>query len=100
MNLSSTLGLIGSARRRHRVGFKETLDQYLNKLRGKQIVQRIGATRRYEVMPSGLRAIAGLVVLREKPSNRCSRPLRTSTPLAEDKTHDPSIATTRIREPP
>ena len=38
----------------------------LKKLRGKQIVQRIGATRHYEVMPSGLRAITALLVLREK----------------------------------
>ncbi len=38
----------------------------LKKLRGKQIVQRIGATRRYEAMPSGLRAITALLVLREK----------------------------------
>jgi hypothetical protein len=38
----------------------------LKKLRGKQIVQRIGSTRRYEVIPSGLRAIAALLVLREK----------------------------------
>ena len=38
----------------------------LKKLRGKQIVRRIGATRRYEVMPSGLLAITALLVLREK----------------------------------
>ncbi len=36
------------------------------KLRGKPVVQRIGATRRYQVMPSGLRAITALLVLREK----------------------------------
>jgi hypothetical protein len=38
----------------------------LKKLRGKQIVQRIGATRRYEPISSGLRAITALLVLREK----------------------------------
>jgi hypothetical protein len=38
----------------------------LKKLRGKQIVQRIGATRRYEAIPSGLRAITALLVLRDK----------------------------------
>jgi hypothetical protein len=38
----------------------------LKKLRGQQIVQRIGSTRRYDVVPSGLRAIAALLVLREK----------------------------------
>ena len=38
----------------------------LKKLRGKQIVHRISATRRYQVIPSGLRAITALLVLREK----------------------------------
>ena len=38
----------------------------LKKLRGKDVVQRIGSTRRYEVMPSGLRAITALLVLQEK----------------------------------
>src|ERR1700688_2482651 len=38
----------------------------LKKLRGKQIVQRIGSTRRYEPVPSGLRAITALLVLRDK----------------------------------
>src|SRR5271167_3710468 len=38
----------------------------LKKLRGKQIVARIGSTRRYEPVPSGLRAITALLVLRDK----------------------------------
>jgi hypothetical protein len=38
----------------------------LKKLRGQQIVQRIGSTRRYDVVSSGLRAITALLVLREK----------------------------------
>ena len=38
----------------------------LKKLRGKQIVRRIAHTRRYEAVPTGLRAIAALVVLRNK----------------------------------
>jgi hypothetical protein len=38
----------------------------LKKLRGKKIVQRIRKTRRYQSIPSGLRAIAALVVLRNK----------------------------------
>jgi hypothetical protein len=38
----------------------------LKKLRGKQIVCRIGHTRRYEPLASGLRAITALVVLRNK----------------------------------
>ena len=38
----------------------------LKKLRGKGIVRRIGNTRRYEPIPKGLRAMAALVVLRNK----------------------------------
>ena len=38
----------------------------LKKLRGKQIVQRITSTCRYEPVPSGLRAITALLVLRDK----------------------------------
>ena len=38
----------------------------LKKLRGKQIVHRIGATHRYQPIPSGLRAITALLVLRDK----------------------------------
>jgi hypothetical protein len=38
----------------------------LKRLRGKQIVRRIGSTRRYEPLPSGLRAITALLVLRNK----------------------------------
>jgi hypothetical protein len=38
----------------------------LKKLRGKKIVRRIGQTHTYESMPKGLRAMAALVVLRNK----------------------------------
>ena len=38
----------------------------LKKLRGKQIVRRVGRTRRYEPLPTGLRALTALVVLRNK----------------------------------
>jgi hypothetical protein len=38
----------------------------LKKLRGKDIVRRIGRTRGYEVIPSGLKALTALVVLRNK----------------------------------
>jgi hypothetical protein len=38
----------------------------LKKLRGKQIVCRIGKTARYETIPQGARAMAALVVLRDK----------------------------------
>jgi len=43
----------------------------LKKLRGKQIIRRIGHTRRYEPLASGLRAITALIVLR----NKAIRPL-------------------------
>jgi hypothetical protein len=38
----------------------------LKKLRGKKVVRRIGQTRRYESIARGLRAMAALVVLRNK----------------------------------
>jgi hypothetical protein len=38
----------------------------LKKLRGKQIVARIGKTPRYEAIPEGLKAMAALIMLREK----------------------------------
>src|ERR1700751_902368 len=50
----------------------------LKKLRGKQIVRRIGHTRRYEPLASGLRAITPLIVLRNKaikPLLAAARPL-------------------------
>src|SRR5215813_7649870 len=38
----------------------------LKKLRGKQIVSRIGKTARYQTIPHGARAMAALVVLRDR----------------------------------
>ena len=38
----------------------------LKKLRGKQIVSRIGKTQRYQPVPSGLRTMTALIVLRDK----------------------------------
>jgi len=38
----------------------------LKKLRGKQIVDRIGKTARYQPIPQGLRAMAALIVIRDK----------------------------------
>src|ERR1700758_5414095 len=51
----------------------------LKKLRGKHIVARIGRTRRYEALPSGLRAMTALIVLRNKaikPLLAAARPFR------------------------
>lgn len=53
----------------------------LTKLRGKKVVRRIGQTRRYEAIPSGLRAMTALVVLRNKaikPLLAAARGLRPS----------------------
>ena len=43
----------------------------LKKLRGKQIVDRIGKTARYQPIPQGLRAMAALIVIATKPLNHC-----------------------------
>jgi hypothetical protein len=51
----------------------------LKKLRGKQIIRRIGHTRRYEPLPTGLRAMTALLVLRNKaikPLLAAAQPLR------------------------
>jgi hypothetical protein len=53
----------------------------LKKLRGKQILQRIGQTARYQPLAHGLRAIAALVLLRDKaikPLLAAVQPLRPS----------------------
>ena len=46
----------------------------LKKLRGKKMVRRIGRTRTYESLPKGLRAMAALLVLR----NKAIKPLRAA----------------------
>jgi DNA-binding transcriptional ArsR family regulator len=67
----------------------------LKKLRGKKIVRRIGQTRRYESLPKGLRAMAALVVLRNKAIKPLlagaqeQRPSRgAQNPSALDKHYD------------
>ena len=67
----------------------------LKKLRGKQIVCRIGNTVRYQHLPHGLRAMAALVVLRDKaikPLLAAAQPLRPSrraqNPTALDAHYD------------
>jgi hypothetical protein len=59
----------------------------LKKLRGKHIVRRIGYTRRYEPLVSGLRAITALVLLR----NKAIKPLlAAATPLRPPRgAHNP-----------
>jgi len=67
----------------------------LKKLRGKNIVRRIRETHRYESLPKGLRAMAALVVLRNKaiqPLLAAAQELRPSrgaqNPRALDKHYD------------
>jgi len=38
----------------------------LKKLRGKNVIRRMGKSRRYEIVPEGLRAVTALLILREK----------------------------------
>jgi len=38
----------------------------LRKLRGKELIQRVGTSRRFQPKPSGIRTLAALFVLREK----------------------------------
>jgi hypothetical protein len=67
----------------------------LKKRRGKNILQRIGHTRRYESTPSGLKAMVALVVLRNKaikPLLAAAQNLRPSrgaqNPRALDRRYD------------
>ena len=53
----------------------------LKKLRGKQMVDRVGKTRRYQPMLNGMRVMAALLVLRDKvvrPILAAAQPLRPS----------------------
>lgn len=62
----------------------------LRKLRGKDVVERLGRTRRYRAKPAGVRVLAGLLILREKVIKpvlagaahpRRGRPPKTIAPL-------------------
>ena len=71
----------------------------LKKLRGKQIVRRIGKTRRYESIPKGLRAIAALVVLRNKaikPLLAAAEELRPSRGAQNPSALDEHYETIRV----
>jgi hypothetical protein len=67
----------------------------LKKLRGKQIVRRIGHTRRYEPLPTGLRAMTALLVLQTRLSNDSSPRLSHSAQPAERTTQNQSTRTTK-----
>jgi hypothetical protein len=59
----------------------------LKKLRGKHIVCRIGHTRRYEPLDSGLRAMTALIVLRNKAIKHLLAAARPPPP--DPRRHNP-----------
>ena len=70
----------------------------LKKLRGKKIIRRIGQTSRYESIPKGLRAMAALVVLRNKaikPLLAAAQDLRPSRGAQKSWTLDTHYETIR-----
>ena len=70
----------------------------LKKLSGKNLVRRIGQTRRYESLPKGLRAMAARVVLRNKaikPLLAAAQELRPSRGAQNPRTLDAHYDTIR-----
>jgi len=61
----------------------------LKKLRGKDMLRRIGKSRRYQAVPEGLRSLTALLVLREK----VIRPLlaASSQPASQPKILNPTV---------
>jgi len=53
----------------------------LKKLRGKNIIRKVGKSRRYEIVPEGLRAVTAWLVLREK----VIKPLLAATGKPENR---------------
>ena len=71
----------------------------LKKLRGKQMVERIGKTRRYRATATGMKAIAALVVLREKairPLLAAAQQLQPSRGSQNPTTLDRHYETVRV----
>jgi hypothetical protein len=66
----------------------------LKKLRGKEIVRRVGRTRRYEPLPTGLKALTALVVLRNKaikPSVGGRSATQTNPRSTQSQNHRPTL---------
>jgi len=55
----------------------------LKKLRAKQLITKLGRSRRYQAAPSGMRAIAALLVLRDHVIKPILAGVRTATPSAK-----------------
>ena len=70
----------------------------IKKLRGKDMVRKIGASRRYEPLHEGLRAMTALVVLREK----VIRPLLAASTRPQPPLHaiQPDADRSALRKPP
>jgi hypothetical protein len=71
----------------------------LKRLRGKHIVRRIGHTRRYESLPTGLRAMTALVVLRNKaikPLLAAAQPLHSTRGAHNPKPNDVHYQTIQV----
>src|SRR6202166_1287010 len=71
----------------------------LKKLRGKQIVSRIGKTRRYETVAAGLKAVTALIVLRDKaikPLLAAAQELRPSRQAQNPRAIDNHYDTIRL----
>jgi hypothetical protein len=71
----------------------------LKKLRGKQIIRRIGHTRRYEPLPTGLRAMTALLVVRNKaiePLFTAAQPLRPTGDRHNPKSIDAHYHAIRV----
>ena len=70
----------------------------IKKLRGKGMVRKIGASRRYEALHQGLRALTALVVLREK----LIRPLLAASTAPEPplQTIQSDADRSALRKPP
>jgi len=63
------------------------------------MVERIGRTRRYQSTPAGLKAIAALVVLREKAIRPLLAAAQEIRPPADHRTRRHSTVTTKPSEP-
>ena len=61
----------------------------LKKLSGKNLIEKVGKSRRYQVSETGLRTMSALLILRDKVfkpglshrSTQGRRPLKTDTPV-------------------
>ena len=70
----------------------------IKKLRGKGMLQKVGNSRRYEVVPEGLRAMVALVVLRHRVIPAPARSQRQADTPPKTSKHQPRRSP--LRKPP